>query len=377
MSRLQEIGAHVLLFFLVFGMSATVDIPRMKKQMRNRSALLIGIALQFLILPFVGFAIVRLLNLSAPLGITLLVVTSSPGGSYSNCEFKIWWCSLFNAELALSVTMTGLSTALSVFMLPLNLSIYVSSIYDGDVVKNLNWFSLILSLIVVITGIVSGVLSSAWQNSTRFNLRANQMGNLAGVSLVVYSALVSSSSQDASLWSQDPSFYIGVSLPAIFGVLIASQLASKADLEKPERVAVAVEACYQNTGIATSVAITMFEGADEATAIGVPLFYGIVEMVVLAIYCVACWKMGWTKAPADENLCTVIGTSYEVENARTDSPNAIEVVHGQGEEDLDNMVFTQTNEGYKVDEGQFEETSNAERISKGAHALPVDDKELI
>lgn len=372
MSRLQESGAHVLLFFLVFGMSATVDIPRMKKQMRNRSALLIGIALQFLILPFVGFVIVRLLNLSAPLGITLLVVTSSPGGSYSN-----WWCSLFNAELALSVTMTGLSTALSVFMLPLNLSIYVSSIYDGDVVQSLNWFSLILSLIVVITGIVSGVLSSAWQNSTRFNLRANQMGNLAGVSLVVYSALVSSSSQDASLWSQDPSFYIGVSLPAIFGVLIASQLASRADLEKPERVAVAVEACYQNTGIATSVAITMFEGADQATAIGVPLFYGIVEMVVLAIYCIACWKMGWTKAPADENLCTVIGTSYEVENARTDSPNAIEVVHGQGEEDLDNMVFMQTNEGYKVDEGQFEETSNAERISKDANALPVDDKELI
>ena len=88
MSQLQEIGAHVLLFFLVFGMSATVDIPRMKKQMRNRSALLIGIALQFLILPFVGFVIVYLLNLSAPLGITLLVVTSSPGGSYSNCESK-------------------------------------------------------------------------------------------------------------------------------------------------------------------------------------------------------------------------------------------------------------------------------------------------
>ena len=87
--------------------------------------------------------------------------------------------------------------------------------------------------------------------------------------------------------------------------------------------------------------------------------------------------MGWTKAPADENLCTVIGTSYEVENARLDSPNAIEVVHGHsGEEDLDNMVFTQTSEGYKVDEGQFEETSNAERISK-ENKLPADDKELI
>jgi predicted Na+-dependent transporter len=82
----REIGSHVLLFFLVFGMSATVDIPRMRKQMRNRSALLIGISLQFFILPFIGFVIVKILDLSAPLGIALLVVTTSPGGSYSNCK---------------------------------------------------------------------------------------------------------------------------------------------------------------------------------------------------------------------------------------------------------------------------------------------------
>lgn len=82
----QELGAHILLFFLVFGMSATVDIGNMKRQMRNRKALGIGLLLQFIILPFVGFLVVKILKLSAPLGITLLVITSSPGGSYSNCK---------------------------------------------------------------------------------------------------------------------------------------------------------------------------------------------------------------------------------------------------------------------------------------------------
>ena len=84
MVSLKEIGSSILLFFLVFGMSATVDIGHVWKQLRNRNALLTGISLQFLILPFVGFIIVRLLDMDAPLGITLLVVTSSPGGSYSN-----------------------------------------------------------------------------------------------------------------------------------------------------------------------------------------------------------------------------------------------------------------------------------------------------
>jgi predicted Na+-dependent transporter len=83
-NEFASIGSSLLLFFLVFGMSATVDIRHVRKQIRNRNALLTGISLQFIILPFLGFCVVKLMRMSAPMGITLLVVTSSPGGSYSN-----------------------------------------------------------------------------------------------------------------------------------------------------------------------------------------------------------------------------------------------------------------------------------------------------
>ena len=79
-----EVVGNVLLFALVFGMSATVDIDCMQHQVRNKNAILLGIFCQFILLPFLGFVVVKLLDLEAPLGITLLVVTSSPGGSYSN-----------------------------------------------------------------------------------------------------------------------------------------------------------------------------------------------------------------------------------------------------------------------------------------------------
>ena len=72
-----------------------------------------------------------------------------------------------------------------------------------------------------------------------------------------------------------------------------------------------MECCYQNVGIATSVALTMFKGPDLAEALGAPLYYGIVEAVVLGLYCVVAWKAGWTKAPADENICVVVSTTYE------------------------------------------------------------------
>jgi hypothetical protein len=86
---------------------------------------------------------------------------------------------------------------------------------------------------------------------------------------------------------------------------------------------------FDSTGIATSVAITMFAGNEDdlATAVSVPLFYGMVEAVMLGCFCLFCWKMGWTKAPANENLCVVLYNSYEVEEQELqEHEEAIEVV---------------------------------------------------
>jgi len=80
----REMMSYLLLFLLVFGMSATVDYRNLQKQVRNKKALATGAFLQFMVLPFLGFAVVKMLDLSYPAGITLLVLTSSPGGSYSN-----------------------------------------------------------------------------------------------------------------------------------------------------------------------------------------------------------------------------------------------------------------------------------------------------
>ena len=68
-----------------------------------------------------------------------------------------------------------------------------------------------------------------------------------------------------------------------------------------------------NRGIATSVAISMYDNVEErAQAVAVPIFYGIVEAVAIGLYCVWAWKIGWTKAPANEKFCTVVTKSYEI-----------------------------------------------------------------
>ena len=66
-------------------------------------------------------------------------------------------------------------------------------------------------------------------------------------------------------------------------------------------------------GIASSVALAMFKGPSLAEALGVPLYYGMIEAIAVCIFCILSWKLGWTKAPPGDSLYTVITTSYELQ----------------------------------------------------------------
>ena len=180
---------------------------------------------------------------------------------------------MFNADLALSVSMTAISTILSILMLPANLMLYTNLCYEDDVVSNLDWNALFTALAVVISAIVLGLFCSARSQSAEFNQVANHIGNLAGFCLIVFSAtMTNTGSADTRIYSRHWTFYVGVALPCVLGLLLANIIATCLNLKRPERVTVAIECCYQNVGIATSVALTMFDGAELNAAMGVRKF---------------------------------------------------------------------------------------------------------
>jgi predicted Na+-dependent transporter len=318
------IMSNALLFFLIFGLSATVEVKNLRQQLTNKHAIATGVAMQFIIMPFLGFVAIVLLKdteFSQAMGVTLLVVTASPGGSYSN-----WWCSLFNAELALSVAMTSVSSVLSVGLLPANMLLYswlafsvVIPPEDGDdelnIIQALDFGAIFITLGVVMGAILIGLYAGYKFDNALFHTRANKFGSVCGISLILFSAFLGSGAGGAetNFWSLPWSFYVGVAFPCVVGMTLANIISRSFRLSPPETVAISIECCYQNTAIATSVAVTMFSDPTErAEAVSVPLFYGLVEAVIIAIYCVWAWKVGWTKAPANEKICVVVTHTYEV-----------------------------------------------------------------
>lgn len=106
---------------------------------------------------------------------------------------------------------------------------------------------------------------------------------------------------------------------------MANIVAAALSLARAEQVTVAIECCYQSVGIATSLALTMFNGAALNEAMGVPFVYGICEMVLVGTYCVSAWKLGYTKAPSDAPLWMVLFTSYEIREMEQKDIDEIEI----------------------------------------------------
>ena len=268
------------------------------------------------------------------------------------------------ADLALSVAMTTVSSILSIGLLPANLLLYTYLTYgvlshdtdDDDesrhesILQALDFKSLFLTLGVVLAAILSGLLAGAHWDTPHFHVLANRFGSVSGFLLIVFSVVLSSGGDgsDAQFWNHSWSFYVLVAFPCLVGISLANVISRAVRLSPPETVAISIECCYQNTGIATSVAITMFSDKNErAEAVAVPLFYGLVEAVVIGCYCIMAWKWGWTKAPPDENLCVVLAHTYEVEDEHDDHDDDEDDKEDdeQGEQDLSMFDEDYQNEG--------------------------------
>ena len=54
--------------------------------------------------------------------------------------------------------------------------------------------------------------------------------------LILFSATVANTGEDTKIWGRDAAFYLSCIAPCVFGLVIASVLASILHLKKPERM---------------------------------------------------------------------------------------------------------------------------------------------
>ncbi len=99
---------------IMLGMGITLSVADFKAVLRLPRAVGVGFAAQYLIMPFLGWALAHLFRLEAGLAVGLILVACCPGGTASNVVTF-----LARANVALSVLMTMCSTFGAIVLTPL------------------------------------------------------------------------------------------------------------------------------------------------------------------------------------------------------------------------------------------------------------------
>ena len=113
MTSIAGIILAISLMIIMFGMGLSLIFADFKRVLIFPKAVFIGLVSQIIILPLIGFLIATSLNLSPTIAIGIMLLSACPGGATSNLLTH-----LAKGDLALSITLTAISSLLSIITIP-------------------------------------------------------------------------------------------------------------------------------------------------------------------------------------------------------------------------------------------------------------------
>lgn len=137
-----------LLMAVMLGMGMTLRWQDFAEVLQRKSAVMLGVGIQFVVMPLAALGLSNVLNLSQELTIGLMLVGATAGGTASNVMTY-----LVKGNVALSVSMTLVSTLCAIVLLP-----FLTWFYLDETVAVPAW-EMVLSLIqLILIPISVGVL---------------------------------------------------------------------------------------------------------------------------------------------------------------------------------------------------------------------------
>eukprot|EP01137_Pigoraptor_chileana_P002470 Opistho-2@2317 len=110
---------NAVLAFLMFGIALDTRIEDFKRILKIPLAMAVGIGAQFLLLPALTFVLTLLLQPAPSIALGMILVACCPPGNISNIITH-----RAGGNVALSVSMTAISNALAIVLMPLNLAFW-------------------------------------------------------------------------------------------------------------------------------------------------------------------------------------------------------------------------------------------------------------
>lgn len=235
-----------LLMIVMLGMGLTLKLEDFYNVFEKKKAFLIGVLIQFIIMPLAAFFISKAMGFSTEITVGMMLVGTAAGGTASNVMTYI-----AKGDVALSVSMTFFSTLLSIVLMP-----FLTLLYIGEKI-DVPAMSMLYSLIkIIVIPIALGVFINKFLHKfTEKILPALPVVSISAIILIIaiVVALNNKNIQTAGL-----GIFFGVILHNALGLFSGYYLSKLFKFDEKTARTVAIEVGMQNSGLSVALAIKYF-----------------------------------------------------------------------------------------------------------------------
>ena len=246
-----------LLQVIMFGMGTELSLKEFGNVIRMPRGILIGVVCHYTLMPLISFTVASLFHFPPEITAGIILVGCCPSGLASNVMSY-----LAKANLALSVSVTAVSTLLAPFLTPLLMQLLAGQyieIHLGAMIWDITQ--------IVIIPIVAGLMFHyivrgrfAWLD------RAMPVISMAGIGLII--VVITAAGRD-SLLSVGLLLIVATLIQNFAGYTLGYWSARWLGLKESDRRTIALEVGMQNAGLASGLALTMGKLATVGLAAAV------------------------------------------------------------------------------------------------------------
>ena len=266
-----------LIQLIMFGMGTSMGLKDFAGVIKTPKGVFIGVVSHFIIMPLIGFTLARLSGLPPEIAAGIILIGCSPNGMASNVISY-----LAKANLALSITITAVSTMLAPFVTP-----FLMQWLAGAFVKinalNMMWDIFKMVIIPIGAGILFNKLLSGkakWMDTVM------PLVSMFGIAFII--VIITAAGRD-SLLTIGPLLVLFVLIHNLSGYTLGYWTGRLFKMDERDCRTMAIEVGMQNGGLASGLAKEMGKMATVGLA---PAIFGPLMNVTGSI--LASW---WHRKP--------------------------------------------------------------------------------
>ncbi len=249
-SAVTALFLPLALGIIMLGMGMTLTFDDFKRIAKYPRAVLIGLGNQMVLLPLLGFLLVMAFDLRPELAVGLMLLSLCPGGATSNLISH-----LAKADLALSITLTAISSVIANFTLPFMLNFSLSYFMGGEQAVQLPLFETFAQIFAVTIFPVS-IGMYIKQRFPDFTNRALKSVNIISAVFFVLILLLAILKERENILP----YFREAGVPALLlnlGALLLGYISGLFwRLDFKQRVAISIETGIQNGTLAIAIALS-------------------------------------------------------------------------------------------------------------------------